>query len=243
MDLIREIKGMTDISDFRNSILLSAAEIAPDPLKKLWWRFNGFKYKPATSYQIINSEFAQNINDNVFNKVSDVDNSLSYARRSHYEGLNSPSIQYVFEAFDKLAAVSQIELRYPFYDKRLIEYALALPTEQKRHNGWTRWIMRRAMEDTLPPKIQWRKFKGNLGYNFDRSMKLEEDTIELLLKNPNFIKKYIDIDEFNKIYTQCRKVNYSNQYTVEKTLTYKIYCNAYNLWKIITLGQWLKKIG
>jgi hypothetical protein len=63
------------------------------------------------------------------------------------------------EILDYASGVFSIEMRYPFWDKRMIEFCLSLPPEQKIKKGWTRMIMRRAMEGILPPEIQWRPGK------------------------------------------------------------------------------------
>ena len=48
------------------------------------------------------------------------------------------------------------EMRYPYLDKRIVEFCYAIPTEIKFKNGWYRYIQRIAMENILPKKNQWR---------------------------------------------------------------------------------------
>ena len=81
------------------------------------------------------------------------------AHQKHYNDLKSGFIQYEMELVDQISAPFSIELRHPFFDKRLVEFCLAIPTEQKFSNGWDRMIMRRAMQGILPKEIQWRKKK------------------------------------------------------------------------------------
>jgi asparagine synthase (glutamine-hydrolysing) len=47
----------------------------------------------------------------------------------------------------------------PFLDKRLLEFCLALPGRLKTRNGYRRYLIRRALDGVLPPKIQWRTDK------------------------------------------------------------------------------------
>jgi asparagine synthase (glutamine-hydrolysing) len=79
--------------------------------------------------------------------------------------------QYVLEIADRTASAFSLEPRYPFFDRRLFEFCLGLPPEQRLSGGWTRIILRRAMEGVLPPEIQWRPMKQNLGPNFDRGLR------------------------------------------------------------------------
>jgi asparagine synthase (glutamine-hydrolysing) len=69
---------------------------------------------------------------------------------------------------DRSAAAFGVETRYPFFDRRVIEFCLGLPEEQKFAGGWPRLLLRRAMDGILPPEIQWRTTKANLSPNFHR---------------------------------------------------------------------------
>lgn len=87
-------------------------------------------------------------------------------RAAHRAGLDQAGYQLTLETADKCAAAFGIEARYPFFDRRVIELCVALPAEQKMAGGWTRLVLRRAMEGVLPPEIQWRATKSNLSPNF-----------------------------------------------------------------------------
>jgi asparagine synthase (glutamine-hydrolysing) len=52
-----------------------------------------------------------------------------------------------------------IESRVPFTDYRLIEHAFQIPSAYKIHRGHTKYILRRAVEDLLPPEVTWRTDK------------------------------------------------------------------------------------
>ena len=92
----------------------------------------------------------------------------SSEREAHVEGLSQPLYQLTLEIADKSAAAFGIEPRYPFFDRRLIEFCVGLPEEQKFGGGWPRLLFRKAMHGILPPVIQWRTTKANLSPNFHR---------------------------------------------------------------------------
>jgi asparagine synthase (glutamine-hydrolysing) len=92
------------------------------------------------------------------------------ARAYHHAALTYAAYAHALEAADKSTAAFGVEARYPFFDRRLIELCLALPSTQKLGQGWNRVIFRRAMEGVLPPEIQWRGTKGNLSSNFHRKL-------------------------------------------------------------------------
>ena len=51
-----------------------------------------------------------------------------------------------------------LEIRLPFLDHRLVEFALSLEPELKISRGWTKYILRESLSE-LPEKIRWRKDK------------------------------------------------------------------------------------
>ena len=97
------------------------------------------------------------------------------AREYHLKALQYSLYAHALEMADKASAAFGIEARYPFFDRRLIEFCLALPAGQKLANGWNRVVFRRAMQGILPREIQWRCGKGNLSSNFHRKL-LEFET-------------------------------------------------------------------
>lgn len=60
---------------------------------------------------------------------------------------------------DRNSMAFSIESRVPFLDHRLVEFIRALPTNQKIHGGWTKYILRKMLNDKLNDKVVWRKDK------------------------------------------------------------------------------------
>lgn len=75
---------------------------------------------------------------------------------------------------DILGLQEQVEVRAPFLDHRLVEFAAALPPEFKSRPGnglaGNKWLPKRLYERYVPTDIAWATKKG-MGYNirFDRS--------------------------------------------------------------------------
>jgi asparagine synthase (glutamine-hydrolysing) len=51
------------------------------------------------------------------------------------------------------------EVRLPFLQHELVEFIFSLPSNFKIRNGWTKWLLRKTMENKLPEAITWRKDK------------------------------------------------------------------------------------
>ncbi len=99
----------------------------------------------------------------------------------------------IFETANHGAAGFQIEIRFPFQDRRLVEFCLALPSNQKLRNGISRYVLHQAMQDVLPLAIQTRRNKSNLQWNFDRQFYSRDyQRIEDILKSPLIREKFVD---------------------------------------------------
>lgn len=60
---------------------------------------------------------------------------------------------------DRNSMAYSIESRVPFLDHRLVELSIALKNDHKLHKGWTKYILRKTIENKLPEKVVWRKDK------------------------------------------------------------------------------------
>lgn len=60
---------------------------------------------------------------------------------------------------DRNSMGHSIEARLPFIDYKLVETALSLPNNYKINEGWTKYILRKAVDEYLPKSITWRKNK------------------------------------------------------------------------------------
>lgn len=54
------------------------------------------------------------------------------------------------------------EVRLPYLDHKLVEFCYSLPSTFKIKHGWSKYILRKAFEKTIPEAIAWRKDK--IGY-------------------------------------------------------------------------------
>lgn len=60
---------------------------------------------------------------------------------------------------DRMSMSWSRELRTPFMDYRLVELLARVPPERKIRGGWTKAILREAMDGLLPSDIQWQQRK------------------------------------------------------------------------------------
>lgn len=61
---------------------------------------------------------------------------------------------------DKMTMAASVELRVPFLDHRLVEFAARLPVSYKIRNGQTKYLLKKVMERHLPNSVIYRSKKG-----------------------------------------------------------------------------------
>lgn len=61
-----------------------------------------------------------------------------------------------------------LEMLYPFMDRRIIEFLMAIPSEQFLQGGWKRGLIRAATAGILPEEIRWRRDKTLFSPDYTR---------------------------------------------------------------------------
>jgi asparagine synthase (glutamine-hydrolysing) len=152
------------------------------------------------------------------------------AREKHYQLLASGMMPYVFELANRAGSAFSVETRHPFSDRRLLEFCLALPPEQKLYQGWTRVVMRRALEGILPKQIQWRGGKTLNSIAFTHGLlSLERERLEqVIVEDPSDIEPYVDVDAL--------RGTYRRYLSPEKRRS-----DEMQVWHAVTLALWLRQ--
>jgi asparagine synthase (glutamine-hydrolysing) len=94
----------------------------------------------------------------ISNKVNK-DNNLKLALHQdvYINGLKS-LLRYA----DRNSMANSVEVRLPFLQHKIVEFVFTLPDNFLLNGGWTKYILRKSMEEYLPKEICWRKDK--VGY-------------------------------------------------------------------------------
>jgi asparagine synthase (glutamine-hydrolysing) len=93
---------------------------------------------------------------NLHNKVTD----KTLLRRMLYIDTKSWLAEDILLKADRMTMAASVELRAPFLDHELIEFATSLPDAYKLRHGTGKYILRDIMKDILPNEILHRTKKG-----------------------------------------------------------------------------------
>lgn len=128
---------------------------------------------------------------------------------------------------DRMSMAHSIELRPPFLDHRIVEFAATLPTSLKIRGSRQKLILKALMQDKLPPKILKRK---KVGFDIPAHEWLRGPLRELLLDTVEFgAREYGDLFDANTIQALVKQ-HMDRQINV-----------GYHLWGLLILFLWMKK--
>lgn len=144
-----------------------------------------------------------------------------------YDALFRRSLPSLLRYEDRNSMAFSIEARTPFLDYRLVEFGLALPFDEKIDGEWTKSVLRRAMDGTLPPEITWRRDKK--GYPTPFAVWLKDEfraDAEEIIRSESFRQRGIfdpaTVDRLWKEHLEGVKDN------------------SWNVWRWLTLELWYR---
>jgi asparagine synthase (glutamine-hydrolysing) len=141
----------------------------------------------------------------------------------HFALMNYSSLPTLLHYEDRNSMAHSIESRVPFLDHRLVELLFQFPSELKINDGWTKFVLRKSMEDTLPEEIQWRTDKK--GFVTPGEILWLRGSLAHLLEIDFDLFPFLDKAKTTKIIEEFMKGNNKN---------------ATLVWRIATLAHWLK---
>ena len=104
-------------------------------------------------------EYLQNAYKNTLKGISylESDDKLNRRMREMFILNLNWFMQTLLARKDNMSMASSLEVRVPFCDYRLVEYAYNMPWDIKALAGREKGILRKAFENDLPNEIAWRK--------------------------------------------------------------------------------------
>lgn len=83
---------------------------------------------------------------------------------------------------DRNSMAHSIEARVPFLDYRVIELMASLPDHMKIRQGQTKWLLRQALRDVLPPEVNQRRNKLGFATPEHRWLHQHRDSVHHILQ-------------------------------------------------------------
>jgi asparagine synthase (glutamine-hydrolysing) len=148
---------------------------------------------------------------------------------AHTIAINHPGIPARLESVERMSNTFGIEALHPLLDVRLVQFCLSLPWQLQTKHGWTKLIMRRAVEPWLPSQVVWRRTRDALGREFNMLLLRERGAYlwEQVMNERVSLEAYIDFPKLLRIWRE-----YS---------THEGERDELQIWHAIALALWLRR--
>jgi asparagine synthase (glutamine-hydrolysing) len=228
--LARELWQHSQHSDL--NVLQLFWQACVKPAAPLWLKWGYGRLPMRQRKQIpdwIAPAFAARIN--LAHLVEETDRSprgFALSRGTRYRTIFFPHVIKAVIEHDRLASRLGMACRHPWLDKRLIEFVLAVPTDQTIRSGLRKIVLRNALRGILPEKVLTRRHKTYPDSLFHRGLReRERSKVEDLLTNTRMA-------EYGWVSEEPLREQYA-RYVAGEMETARI------LWQAITLELWLRE--
>lgn len=182
--------------------------------------------KREEPYPWLNKDFSRKHENNTTYSPTVFSDSLKLAMYNYLSKYRLPSL---LRYEDRNSMAFSLEARVPFLDHRLVEFVFSLPNTQIMRNGVTKFVLRKAMEELIPEKIQKRTDKMGFVVPEDYWLqKLNKEQILDIFTSRSFSER-----------------GYFNHPQLLKS--YELYCTGHGnvdsslVWRWVNLELWLRK--
>lgn len=140
--------------DFKLKRFLSGTEVAPEYQNAFWLS--------ALTPEVI-SEISNNAipTDNLFTQLDDwYKDAGTLAEGMQSEYINGYLTEDILVKVDRASMRHGLEVRSPFLDERMVDFALSLDEKLKLRGQTGKYLIKSVMSEYLPESIVWKKKKG-----------------------------------------------------------------------------------
>ena len=153
--------------DFKNVIAAFLPSHAAMQLEKL-------EYRKTISHPDISEDFLSllkhqewvGIHKPIVTKLNDI---------LHFN-ITEMGLEELLRYADRNSMAHGREVRLPFLNHELVEFIFSLPSQLKMHDGWTKFLLRQAMDKKLPDEIVWRREK--VGFEPPQKTWMEDHNVQ-----------------------------------------------------------------
>lgn len=141
--------------------------------------------------------------------------------------VGSNALVAALETTNHCAALLGMDVRHPFMDRRLIEFALALPSHLSLRDGWTRYLLRAAMAPFLPERVAWRVGKADMTPSVQTALwNRDRDRMRWALAPGGVLQPYLDEAEVARRLDRLEELPWQDQVDLTRAATLAIWLGS-----------------
>jgi len=129
---------------------------------------------------------------------------------------------------DKMSMAAGVEVRVPFLDHELVEFAARIPDRLKQRGATGKWVLKRAMEPFLPRDVIYRS-KTGFGAPLRRWMRVElrELLLDLLSEESLRRRGLFDPEAVHRLIARNDSGRIDASYTLLSLLCIELWCRNF----------------
>ena len=235
-DLLRRLKLVSlgrqlrdDGLDLRALLRFAVRPLAPEPLRRVAramrpgypdWIPNRFATHVNLPDRLYRGRFSGRFNGRYWQ---------SRAQEGIFRDITSGWTAHVHETLSRILSEHTLEYRSPLMRLKVVEFALAIPEEQRWRGSVTKFVFRQAMRDLLPEKIRARPDKPDFGILFP-SMLRQLNATSVFGSLRIAALGWVDAAKVNEMHAallSCPSTSYIGK------------ANLWPLWMIFGVERWL----
>jgi asparagine synthase (glutamine-hydrolysing) len=134
---------------------------------------------------------------------------------------------------ERSASYFGIELRHPFHDRRILEFGMAIPEEQRCRGHCDKFILRRAMRDYFPETVLQRQSKAEFSQVFKKALQAQGD--ERIFDSLSIAATgWVNATEIQRMYKEFKQVD------IQKGEDIKI--DLWPFWHVFGIDIWFNRV-
>jgi asparagine synthase (glutamine-hydrolysing) len=149
-------------------------------------------------------------------------------RREQFIELHTVLPDSVLMKVDKMSMAHGLEVRPPLLDHRVVEFCYSLPTALKLRGFTTKWLLKEAVADRLPPGIAHRKKQG---FSFPMKTWMRGELMEFTrneIFGSTLIAEYFEPKFVGRLWAEHQA---------------KVHNHSHLLWTMLNLALWSRLFG
>lgn len=190
-----ELKGIKKIKGFIRSS--ENSDMSKKDLLKFYLYFTNYKLRLRylkRRNQFYKKEIIQNYSSSILKEITSSYTDLIALQKLE---VSKTQLPHLLKYEDKNSMAHSVETRLPFLDYRCVELAVSLPNQYKIKDGWTKNILRKAVDQLLPKEIVWRKNKFGFAAPEQTWLKAHEAEMKAAIQSSKVLDQLLNKEEFN----------------------------------------------
>ncbi|MBV1888805.1 MAG: hypothetical protein KUG67_00985 [Proteobacteria bacterium] len=136
---------------------------------------------PATNLPIWVPDAIRQLLEQENNNIVDPTHFSNSALQARYEAWQNSSTINSVRSYHQAGESFGIDVRHPFFDRRLVEFSFAIPDDLWIRENYPKWLLRRSMTGLLPDSVCWNKNKVIFDSFFGQIIRQQKETIRTIL--------------------------------------------------------------